>query len=73
MAFVISKEKESFENLLRRFKKKVLDEHIISDYREKTYFMKPSEKRRKYEKERIKKIKKANSRRATEIKGDIHP
>jgi len=63
MATVVAREKESFESLLRRFKKKVLDERIVSTYRERTYFMKPSQKRRRDEIEKRKKIKKFNARR----------
>jgi ribosomal protein S21 len=66
MASVYLKEKESFESLLRRFKKKVIDERIVTNYRERTYFLKPSQKRRLYEKEKQKKIRKANAKRTAD-------
>jgi ribosomal protein S21 len=66
MVSVYLKEKENFESLLRRFKKKVTDERIVTNYRERTYFLKPSQKRRLYEKEKQKKIRKANARRTAD-------
>ena len=63
MIKVIAKEKETFDSLYRRFRKKCVDERIIAEYRERTYFLKPSAKRRLYEKERLKKIKKANAKK----------
>jgi len=71
MAQVYAREKENFESLLRRFKKKVLDEKIITTFRERTYFMKPSEKRRRDEIERQKKIRKANARRNSDFERDV--
>lgn len=38
--------KESFDSLLRRFKKSVDKENILRDYREKEFFEKPSSKRK---------------------------
>jgi len=73
MAQVVAREKESFESLLRRFKRKVIDERIVSTYRERTYFLKPSEKRRLYEKEIRKKVRKANARREADLIRDIQP
>tara|TARA_Y100000296_G_C5059176_1_gene198880 strand:- start:168 stop:389 length:222 start_codon:yes stop_codon:yes gene_type:complete len=52
---VVRKENESIERMLKRFVKKVKKEGIMEELREKTYYKKPSEiKRRK--KERRKKI-----------------
>lgn len=63
MAYVVANPKEDFEVLCRRFKRKVIDEKIIAEYKEHTFFLKPSEKRRRYEQEIAKKVKRANSRR----------
>jgi ribosomal protein S21 len=63
MAYVVANPKEDFEMLYRRFKRKVIDEKIIAEYKEHTYFTSASEKRRRYEQEIAKKIKRANSRR----------
>ena len=71
MATVVAKANESFESILRRFKKKVIDERIVTNYRERTYFLKPSQKRRLYEKEKQKKIRKANARRIAELTKDL--
>lgn len=73
MAQVFLREKESFESLLRRFKKKVIDERIVTSYRERTYFQKPSEKRRRAEIERQKKIRKANARHSASLERDVQP
>ena len=67
MAVVYAKEKENFESLLRRFRKKVLDERVISTYRERTYFISSSEKKRRKKIETQKKIRKANARRESDI------
>jgi len=67
MAVVYLKEKENFESLLRRFKKKVIDERVVSTCRERSYFTSASQKRRAYEKEIKKKVKKANARREAEM------
>ena len=38
---------ESVENLIKRFIRKVKKEQIIEEYRDRQYFEKPSEKKRK--------------------------
>ena len=63
MAQVKQKDNEPFESLYRRFRKKVTDERIIAHYREHTAFLKPSAWKRLEQKERLKKIKRANARR----------
>ena len=44
--YVTVREGEDFARALRRFKKKVANDGVIQLYREKTRFVKPSEKRR---------------------------
>ena len=52
--FVVKKKKgESDDRLIARFKKKVLDEGILLEFRERDRFKKPAE-RRKEQKYRIK-------------------
>jgi ribosomal protein S21 len=64
MIKVVSKDgHESFESMYRRFRKKCTDERILAEFRERTYFLKPSAKRRLYEKEKQKRIKKANAKK----------
>ncbi|MFH1678682.1 MAG: 30S ribosomal protein S21 [Candidatus Omnitrophota bacterium] len=38
---------ESFESALRRFKRKIEQEGILREVRDRTYYEKPSKKRRK--------------------------
>ena len=48
------------QRMIKRFIKKVKKEKIVETYREKMRYQKPSEKRRKAEKNRQRLIKKAN-------------
>lgn len=47
MARVIRRENESFDGLYKRFKRKVSREGIIAACRNRRYFEKPSDKRRR--------------------------
>jgi ribosomal protein S21 len=62
---------EELDDMLRRFKRKVIEERIVATCRERGSYMKPSEKRRAYEKEIKAKVRKANSRREADITKDI--
>ena len=53
---------ETFEKMLKRFKKLVEQEQVLSTYMRKRYYMKPSEKRK------YKKIKSEMRRRKAELK-----
>jgi len=53
---------------LRKFKKKVAESGILQDYKEKQFYEKPSEKRRKAKAAGIKRLKKAQQK-ATEERG----
>jgi ribosomal protein S21 len=45
--FILKKKKgESDDKLIARFRKKTLDEDVISEYRDRTAYKKPSEKRK---------------------------
>ena len=46
MAEIRVQEGESFENALRRFKRKVQQEDIIKEVRRHSFYLKPGEKRR---------------------------
>ncbi len=47
MADVILEERESFESLLRRFSRKVQQDGILSEFRRREHYEKPSLKRKK--------------------------
>lgn len=53
MVIVVKKKGESDEKLITRFKKKVIEEGILEEVKEKERYEKPSQKRQK-EKKRIK-------------------
>jgi len=61
---VIRKENESLERMMRRFVKQVKKEGILEECREKMYYEKPSDKKRRTKKalERIAKRKFAEQR-----------
>ncbi|MEA3395937.1 MAG: 30S ribosomal protein S21 [Chloroflexota bacterium] len=42
MTYVVSRNHESFDSLLRRFKKKVQDDHVLSEIRKRRYYEQPS-------------------------------
>jgi len=62
MAQVIVREGESLESAIRRFGRKVDDEKILKDYRDKQYFMKPSKVRREAKKTALRKQELKNRR-----------
>lgn len=62
MAQVIVREGEPLESAIRRFGRKVDDEKILKDYRDKQYFMKPSKVRREAKKAALRKQELKNRR-----------
>jgi len=50
---------ESLEQALRRFTKRVQTDGILMDYRKHEYYEKPSERRKKKEAARVRKMRKA--------------
>ena len=46
MAKVVKRENEDVEQLLKRFKKAVINEGVLDEYRKKEYYVAPSLKRR---------------------------
>ncbi len=59
MAQVIVKPGESFEAALRRFKKMTMESGILKEARAHEHYEKPSERRRREEAARLRKIAKA--------------
>ena len=55
---VTSRRNEPPEKMIRRFMKKVKKEGILEEVRERAYYMKPSEKRRRKRRERDRVMKK---------------
>ena len=55
MAYVKVGENENLERAIKRFKKKVDDEGILKEYRERQYFKKPSVIKREKRKEAVRK------------------
>ena len=45
MATVVRGENESFESMLKRFKRKVNDDGIMNELKKREYYMSPSQKR----------------------------
>lgn len=70
MAYVKVRDNENLEAAIKRFNRKVDEEKIVKEFKERQYFVKPSQKRREKvkaakRKEELKNIKlrKQNSRR----------
>jgi len=59
MVKVEARKGESGEKLLQRFKRLVNKDGILKEWKKKSRYEKPSEKRRRKEKERIKNLRKA--------------
>lgn len=58
MAKVIRRKDEGVEELIRRFKKKVANEGILTELRKREYYLSPSEKRKEKSKQAQKKLRK---------------
>lgn len=59
MTFVKAEPGESSDSLIRKFSRKVMNDGILLELKEKEYYKKPSEKR----KEKMKELKKRKFRR----------
>jgi small subunit ribosomal protein S21 len=57
LATVVLKDGESQENLLKRFRKQVMKERILSDARRKRWYISPSEMRRIAKQRAIRRIR----------------
>jgi len=60
---IVPRRNESFEKTVRRFSRKVKKEGIIEKYKEKMYYVKKSDKRR-----REKYLKKRNAQKANNLR-----
>jgi len=60
---VIVDESESFENALRRFKKKVQEDRILSEIRRRRFFEKPSVARKRKQAAKTRKSRRNTRRR----------
>ena len=58
MAVVYRKKDEDLETLLKRFKKKVIAEEILTELKKREYYLSPSQKRREKSKQAQKKLRK---------------
>lgn len=65
MAKVYVKKNESLEDALRRFKKKVVNEGILTELKRREYYLSPSEKRKEKSKQAQKKLRKYQSKHPT--------
>ncbi len=61
--FVIVDENESFEKALKKFKRLVEKEGILTEVRRRQFYEKPSEKRKRRERQARKRILKAMKKR----------
>ncbi len=64
MPVVYVKDEESFENALRRFKRKCEKAGVLTELKKRQYFEKPSVKRKRKQAEARRKRRKALARRA---------
>jgi len=55
---VEARKNENPHSLIRRFSKKIKDSGILEEYKERMYFVKPSDKKRKEKRLREKRLKK---------------
>ena len=58
MAEVLVRQDETFESALKRFNRRVQMDRILSEARKRSRFEKPSQKRKREEQERIRKLRK---------------
>jgi small subunit ribosomal protein S21 len=63
MARVVLRPNETQESLLRRFRKAVVRDRVLSEVRKRRWFMSPSEQRRLAKKKAIRRMKRKNQQR----------
>lgn len=64
MAKVTLRPNESQESLLRRFRKVVIRDRVLSEVRKRRWFMSPSEQRRLAKKKAIRRMKRKQQQRS---------
>lgn len=62
MAKVVARKNEDVESLIKRFKKKVVAEEIMTELKRREYYLSPSQKRKEKSKQAQKKLKKYQSK-----------
>ena len=62
MAKVVIKKNEDAESLIRRFKKKVINEGILTELKKRDYYLSPSQKRKEKSKQAQKRLRKYQSK-----------
>lgn len=62
MTQVVLRPNESQESLLKRFRKKVIRDRLMSEVRKRRWFMSPSEERRMAKKKAIRRIRRRQQR-----------
>ena len=60
MTKVVLRANESQESLLKRFRKKVIRDRVMTEVRKKRWFMSPSEERRLAKKKAIRRLRRRN-------------
>lgn len=65
MAKVTLRKNESAEDLIKRFKKKVINEGIMTELRKREYYLSPSEKRKEKSKQAQKRLRKYQTKYPT--------
>ncbi len=68
MAQVFVREGESLESAIKRFTRKVDDEKILKEWRDRQYFVKPSKQRREKVKAALRKMDQRNARNKQMLK-----
>ncbi len=63
MTKVVLRPNESQESLLRRFRKLIIRDRVLSEVRKRRWFMSPSEQRRLAKKKAIRRMKRKNQQR----------
>lgn len=63
MAKVVLRPNETQESLLRRFRKMVIRDRVLSEVRKRRWFMSPSEQRRLAKKKAIRRMKRKHQQR----------
>jgi len=67
MATVILRDNDNLEAAIKRFKRKVENDGILKEYRERQYFVKPSMKKRLKNKEAIRKYKQKEKKKLQKL------
>lgn len=67
MAVVYKKKDEDIETLIKRFKKKVINEGTLVELKKREYYLSPSQKRKEKSKQAQKKLRKFQVKNSTTV------